>query len=41
MEAALEMSFPGTDVEIEIALSMVSFRRGRLRLCFRRAWLRF
>src|SRR4030095_13159293 len=36
MEPALQMSFPGTDMEIEIVLSMVRFRRRALWLYFRR-----
>src|SRR4030095_2761142 len=35
MEPALEMSFPGTDMEIEIILSTVTLGRRRLKLCLR------
>src|SRR5215813_2749998 len=39
MEPALQMSFPGTDMEIEIVLSMSRFRRRWLWLYFQRGVL--
>src|SRR4029453_5502682 len=41
MEPAFEMSFPGTDMEIEIMLSTVRLGRRRWKLCFRRGGLFF